>query len=470
MEASLNPPRIVGRYALFDAFASGGMASVHLGRLLGPVGFSRTVAIKRLHESFANDPDFVAMFLDEARIVARIRHPNVVPTLDVVAHQSELLLVMEYISGESLSLLLKRARAAKKPVPIPVMVDIVISVLNGLHAAHEATNEQGEPMNIVHRDVSPQNILVGTDGVARVLDFGIAKAVGRMHQTRHGQVKGKAHYMPPEQLTGKGVTRAVDIYAASVVLWEALTGGRVFSGDNDAEVMYSVLEGKPVAPSTFRADVPRALDDIILCGLRSCPADRFTNAEAMANALEAAVPPVARSAVANWVLEVGRDDIQRRLQRVAEVERDLPSVPSPPSVVRTLSPCSTTTSQLQLRTTQPDLPRAPLGPRRIAVLALAGTALLGGTLALSLGNRWMRASADPVQSIEAAEPFALGAVSVEPATTTPAFVAPFPSATSTPSAAPTSSSSAPRPRVSTSTTKSKAFTSSRGGDRLYKRE
>ena len=210
-------PRILGRYALFEAIASGGMASVHLGRLMGPVGFARTVAIKRLHETFAHDPEFVAMFLDEARLAARIRHPNVVPTLDVVAEQQELLLVMEFVAGESLSLLLKNARARDVPPPIPVLVDVMIGVLHGLHAAHEAKSEKGEPLDIVHRDVSPQNILVGTDGVARVLDFGVAKAVGRAKHTREGQLKGKMQYMPPEQITGKSVTRSVDIYAASVV-------------------------------------------------------------------------------------------------------------------------------------------------------------------------------------------------------------------------------------------------------------
>src|SRR5277367_6635205 len=191
--------RIVGRYAIFDAIASGGMASVHFGRLIGPAGFSRTVAIKRLHESFALDPEFVSMFMDEARLAARIRHPNVVPTRDIVALEQELLLVMEYVPGESLSLLLKRARLARKPVPIPIVADIIMQALSGLHAAHEAVGEAGEPLCIVHRDVSPQNILVGTDGVARVLDFGVAKAIGTMHQTRAGQVKGKIRYMAPEQ-------------------------------------------------------------------------------------------------------------------------------------------------------------------------------------------------------------------------------------------------------------------------------
>ncbi len=305
---------------------------MHLGRLMGPVGFSRTVAIKRLHEAYASDPEFVAMFLDEARIVARIRHPNVVPTLDVVALEKELLIVMEYISGASLSLLLRRARELQKPPPIPVVADVMIGVLHGLHAAHEATSEKGEPLGIVHRDVSPQNIVVGTDGIPRVLDFGVAKAVGRMHQTREGQIKGKIQYMPPEQVTGASVTRTADVYAASIVLWEALSGRRFFDGESDVEVMYRVVEGTAAAPSTVRPEIPAALDAVVLRGLEKDPADRYQTAMAMANALEAVVPAVTRSAVESWVREMAGAELSQRAQRVSEVESDpSPIVGAPPS-------------------------------------------------------------------------------------------------------------------------------------------
>jgi eukaryotic-like serine/threonine-protein kinase len=165
------PPLVVGRYALYGEIASGGMATVYYGRLIGPVGFSRTVAIKRLHAHFAKDPEFAVMFLDEARLAARIRHPNVVPTLDVVALEGELLLVMDYVQGDSLAQCLRAASAARQPIPLEVVSAIACAVLHGLHAAHEATNEQGEPLAMVHRDVSPQNVLVGADGVPRVLDL-----------------------------------------------------------------------------------------------------------------------------------------------------------------------------------------------------------------------------------------------------------------------------------------------------------
>ena len=225
------PERLIGRYALFGEIASGGMATVHFGRLLGPVGFARTVAVKRLHPQFARDPEFVSMFLDEARVAARIQHPNVVATIDVVALEGELFLVMEYVLGETFSKLLRSARNRGQRVPLRVVTALLAGSLHGLHAAHEAKNEHGEPLGIVHRDVSPQNVIVGIDGVARVLDFGVAKAVGRLQSTREGQLKGKLSYMAPEQIRSGQVDRRTDIYAASIMLWEALVGKRLYDGE-----------------------------------------------------------------------------------------------------------------------------------------------------------------------------------------------------------------------------------------------
>src|SRR5690606_4911354 len=188
-----------GRYAIYDKIGAGGMASVHLGKVLGSFGFSSTVAIKRLYPQMADDPQFVAMFFDEARLASRVQHPNVVRTLDVFAEAGELCLVMEYVEGESTSRLFRMARDAQKPIPIPIVVAIVTGVLHGLHAAHQATDAHGELLRLVHRDVSPHNIIVGTDGVARVIDFGVAKATGRSTVSTSGQLKGKIAYMAPEQ-------------------------------------------------------------------------------------------------------------------------------------------------------------------------------------------------------------------------------------------------------------------------------
>ncbi len=334
-------PRTVGRYVLFGEIASGGMATVHFGRLSGPVGFSRTVAIKRLHPQFAKDPEFVSMFLDEARIVGRIRHPNVVPTLDVVALPEEIFIVMEYVPGEAFSKLLKNAWAKALPIPPRVAATILSSVLHGLHAAHVAKDEQGRELGIVHRDVSPQNILVGLDGVARVLDFGVAKAAGRLQTTRDGQVKGKLAYMPPEQLSGGTVNRQTDVYAAAVVLWEALAGRRLFDGDTEAIVLMRVLEGRIDPPSTYNPEVDPATDAVVMRGLSRDPSQRYTTAREMAVAIEQTIGLASPSLVGEWVEHAGGHEIARRAQTIAEIEQAslagvpviamaAPSPPEPP--------------------------------------------------------------------------------------------------------------------------------------------
>src|SRR4051812_16065415 len=214
--------------------ASGGMSSVHLGRLVGAAGFGRTVAIKQLHPHLAEEREFVTMLLDEARLASRVRHLNVVSVGDVVQADGQLLLVMEYIPGVSLAELLRRALEDKTPIPLPIVSAIGCGILHGLHAAHEATDERGRPLGIVHRDVSPQNVLVGSDGIARLVDFGVAKAAGRLHNTVSGQVKGKLGYMAPEQLRAGAVDRRADIYAAALVIWETATLRRPFGEESDA--------------------------------------------------------------------------------------------------------------------------------------------------------------------------------------------------------------------------------------------
>jgi serine/threonine-protein kinase len=318
---------VVGRYALYGAIAAGGMATVHLGRLLGPVGFSRTVAIKRLHAQFAADPEFVSMFLDEARLAARIRHPNVVPTLDVVATGGELFLVMEYVPGESLARLSRALRDRRQDIPLRVLSATIAGVLHGLHAAHEARDEHGQPLSIVHRDVSPQNVLLGTDGAARVLDFGVAKAGGRVQTTKEGQIKGKLAYMPPEQLQGADVSRQTDIYAAGVMLWELVTGARLFGGDNEGAIVAKILSGKVEPASRVLArrrggDARgyEVLDATILRAVRMQPEHRYATAREMAIEIERTCPPATAAECADWVEDVARDVLTSRAALVAEIE------------------------------------------------------------------------------------------------------------------------------------------------------
>jgi len=318
-------PASVGRYVLHGKIASGGMATVHFGQLLGPMGFARTVAIKRMHPHFTADADFVSMFLDEARLVARIRHPNVVPTLDVVMTDTDLFLVMEYVQGETLARLLQTPQGSGGRMPLGIVASIFSGVLRGLHAAHEAKNERGEPLGIVHRDVSPQNVIVGVDGLARVLDFGVAKAAGRLQTTQAGQLKGKISYMAPEQLGGSKVTRQSDVYGASVLLWETLTGKRLFDGENDAAILTKIVAGKPEPPSAHVRGVPPAIDAIVLRGLERSPAQRFATARDMATALEGALTLAIPADVSAWVESAATESLRKQAARVAQIECGAPS-------------------------------------------------------------------------------------------------------------------------------------------------
>lgn len=390
-------PRTVGRYVLYGELASGGMATVHFGRLSGPVGFSRTVAIKRLHPQYAKDPEFVTMFLDEARLCGRIRHPNVVPTLDVVATEGEIFIVMEYVAGEAFSKLMKTAWAKNIPVPPRVAATIVSSVLHGLHAAHQTKDEHGRELGIVHRDVSPQNILVGADGVARVLDFGVAKAAGRLQTTRDGQVKGKIAYMPPEQLSGGVLNRQCDIYASAVVLWEALAGRRLFDGETEAMVLVRAIEGRIEPPSRVNPMADPSGDEVVMRALARDPAQRFATARDMALAIEQTIGLASPYEVGEWIESVANDELQRRSARIAEIESASVGGGVPdPKIGLAAGPAEPPHSQVSsISVSRPAIstPPAPKKSRAaklfavFAVLGVVGAVLAGLAMTDALGGR-----------------------------------------------------------------------------------
>jgi len=319
LESRNTPPTQLGRYALFDQIAQGGMATVHLGRLVGPVGFSKIVAIKQMHESAAQNPEFVAMFLDEARLSGRVQHPNVVATFDVIAHSGEAFLVMEYVHGESLSALLRAARTRNERPSPEIAVHVLCDVLYGLHAAHEASDENGEQLLLVHRDISPQNIIVGVDGVARVLDFGIAKAAGRLQETQNGQLKGKLGYMAPEQLLGRPLDRRVDIFAAGIVLWEFLSGRKLFDADNSGQLMYQVLETE-IPPLDSFMDLPPALARAVERATSREVNERFATAQEFARELENSTQLVSTRRVGDWVTSLCGEALARRYERLKAIE------------------------------------------------------------------------------------------------------------------------------------------------------
>lgn len=414
----VSPPKMLGRYLLLEEIAAGGMGSVHLAQLAGPAGFARLVALKTLHPQFASDPEFVAMLFDEARLAGTIRHPNVVPILDVLTDTQPIALVMEYVHGITLGRLQRRARERSAPIPLPMVTSLARDLLEGLHAAHEARGQEGEPLGIVHRDVSPQNVIVDAEGVARILDFGIAKAEGRSAATSNGQVKGKAGYMAPEQVRGKPLDRRADVYAAGIVLWELLTGTRFAEGENPLASMLKILEGTPSAPSSVRADVPPELDAIVARALSRDRDARYATAREMALAVEACLAPAPRRDVAAWVVELAGDELHERsrIEKTALTHAELMQ------------------SKLTLR--RPLLRRALVAA---LVLASAGAAaLMAAAYARGRDDRSTRSSPSPASSTTPSAPASFASVSsiAEPAPHAPAPAPPTSSVSSVASGAP----------------------------------
>ena len=308
------------RYELLGELATGGMATVYLGRMRRPMGFARLVAIKCMHPQYAKDPTFASMFVDEARLTARLRHPNIVPTLDIVADGGHLLIVMEYVEGESLAGLLKLVRDAGDRIPVAVACAIIHDLLLGLHEAHEAHDDDGSALAIIHRDVSPQNVMVGLDGLARVLDFGVAKARSRVHHSNEGEIKGKIPYMPPEQLFGETVDRRVDVYAAGVLLWESLVGTRLFEGSSEEALVRRIAAGDDAAPSTRVSGISPELDAIVIRALCKDADGRFPTALAMAEAISGIVALPPRTEISSWVK---RFSTVRAIPAAGSASRDL---------------------------------------------------------------------------------------------------------------------------------------------------
>ena len=442
---------VVGRYALYGKIASGGMATVYFGRMLGAAGFMRTVAIKRLHPHLADEPDFVSMMVDEARLVARVQHPNVAQTLDVVNEGGELIIVMEYVAGESLSRLLRAESQRQRVIPPAIASSVMSGVLHGLQAAHTAKTEHGEPLGIVHRDVSPHNVIVGVDGLARVIDFGVAKAAGRIQTTRAGVVKGKLPYMAPEQLGGQEITRQADVYAAGVVLWELLTGRRLFRADDDITLFKLVLAGASEPPSQWASFIPPALDAVVMRALSHDPAARYGTAREMADALGRAVAPALASDVGAWVEDAAKQVLDARNAQLAEIESQssVPAQPPPPPAPSTLSSDELPTIVSQsamLSIESPGVAARPSMPPRRAVAWVAGTAVASAIAGLAVALALRSSSPTPP-----AAPPSAAAVST-PAVDPPASAA---AASVTPSDSVVASASASAPPVASTAPTSK---------------
>jgi serine/threonine-protein kinase len=273
--------RQFGRYDLLYRLAAGGMARLFVARFEGMEGFEKLLAIKRIHSHLAEDREFVKMFFDEARLAARITHPNVVQVIELGQCQNDYFIAMEYVHGESLAHLLRVTHP-----PYPIGARIVADAAAGLHEAHELRDNHGEPLNVVHRDVSPQNILISYKGAVKVTDFGVARARDNIHITSGGTLKGKFGYMSPEQAMAQEVDRRSDVFSLGIVLYETTTRKRLFKGDGSVETLKKVTSGEIVPPTRLLKDYPPRLEQIVLTALERDPSLRYQTAQEMEHELE----------------------------------------------------------------------------------------------------------------------------------------------------------------------------------------
>jgi eukaryotic-like serine/threonine-protein kinase len=404
----------LGSYEPLIELASGGMATVYVARQIGAAGFERLVVLKRVHPHLVKDKEFTNMFRDEARLASLVRHANVVSVVDVVENDSELFLVMDYVESTSVATLMRRVRNAKDRLHPAVASRIVCDVLAGLHAAHEAVDMRGLRLDVVHRDVSPQNIIVGIDGTSRLIDFGIAKAQNRLTETRTGSIKGKLGYMSPEGAHGQQVDRTADIFSTGVVLFETMTATRLFHGENDLDTLRRISEAAVPSACGIIPMLPPPLDHVLSRALARDPAHRFPTALDFMAALNRIVPPAPAHEVAATMqhfcgqhLEQRRSDLLLRLEGKVDTVRLISH--DPESIQSGVLRAAEQPGTGQRIATSADIQR--VGASRVwptaAVLVVAAGAILGGvTFALGHGSK-----ADAVASASAS-----GAASAAPAT------------------------------------------------------
>ncbi len=270
-----------GKYRLLERIAVGGMAEVFLAVRPGLEGFEKTLAIKRIRPHLSSEEAFVRMFLFEAKLAAQLTHPNVVQIYDLGKIDDSYYIAMEYIFGRDMSRVVPKAEKAGIAFPLEYALSITASVLEGLSYAHQKTDDFGEPLSIVHRDLTPENIMVGWNGCVKILDFGIAKAASQTDLTRAGEIKGKLSYMSPEQGMGKVLDARSDVFTLGVVLYEWVTGYRLFNGENEMAILKSIIEGRIYPPSYFREDVPEPVEAILMKALAKERDERYQSGREM---------------------------------------------------------------------------------------------------------------------------------------------------------------------------------------------
>ena len=310
-----------GKYQLFASLGRGGMADVFLAVSRGPMGFNKLVVIKRLRPALAEEPAFRTMFLDEARLAARLNHPNVVHTYEVGEHGGIYFIAMEYLEGQSLNKVMKSAVRAAQMIEPVFCARIIADALTGVQHAHELRDYDGKPLTVIHRDVSPHNIFVTYDGHVKLVDFGIAKAANSSTETEVGVLKGKVAYMAPEQAMGGAIDHRVDLFAMGIVLWEMLTRQRLMTGDSAANTLHKLMNLPIPRVSSVKPDIDPRLDDLVAHALEKDPNRRFQSALEMRDALEAWISVTARPSrqddvgrLITSLFQRTREEVQRQIQ------------------------------------------------------------------------------------------------------------------------------------------------------------
>ncbi|MEO5728032.1 MAG: protein kinase, partial [Byssovorax sp.] len=323
----IGPASTLGRYEILTPIARGGMASVWAARLMGTRGFQKLVAVKTMLPDVSDDPDFEQMFLDEARVAARIRHPNVAEILDLGEQDDVLYLVMEWVEGENLSVVLKAARNLGG-MPLPVILRIASQACAGLHAAHELRDDSGHLVDLIHRDVSPANVLVSMAGFVKLVDFGVAKSKGRMHVTRAGgMVKGKTPYLSPEQLGGLPLDRRSDIFSFGALLYVMATGLHPFRGETEGKTVENIALKNPVPLRTINAEIPVEFEKVVLKALEKDPKNRFSTAAELQRALDQIGLAIGGPATESDVAEFVRKAIgEPQAKRAADIKSAIASL------------------------------------------------------------------------------------------------------------------------------------------------
>jgi serine/threonine-protein kinase len=334
-------PRPYGKYLLLRQLAVGGMAEVYLARVSGPHGFEKECVIKRILPSLSADQQFVQMFLDEARIAARLSHPNIVQIYDLgTVGANDYFLAMEHVHGVDLQQIVDAESKRNGRVPLPVALRLVSNVAEGLDHAHRATDNRGQPLGIVHRDVTPSNVIVSFDGVAKVLDFGIAKAVAKKGRTEVGVIKGKVPYMSPEQVQGEAIDARSDLFSLGTVLYELTIGHKPFDGQNPAELSIKILHDDPQPPELVVEGYPEALSAIVKRVLAKKRQARFASARELQDALEEFLVSTGVRCTSHDVAAYLNDLFPGRRERQAQEEaaQTMPVEATDPTMPNVLGP------------------------------------------------------------------------------------------------------------------------------------